>query len=67
MKCKDSNAQYIGETGKELNKRITEHKNAIARRDPLSHIFQHINNTGHNFDWNDPNFLAKKQMVTEEQ
>ena len=60
IKCKDCNASYIGETGKELNKRITEHQNAVARRDPLSHIFRHIQDTGHTFDWGDPTVLGQE-------
>ena len=31
IKCKDCKAEYIGETRKELRKRITEHKNAERR------------------------------------
>ena len=29
IKCKDCQAEYIGEAGKELRKGITEHKNAV--------------------------------------
>ena len=34
IKRKDCQAEYIGETGEELRKGITEHNNAV-RRDPL--------------------------------
>ena len=60
IKCYNCEATYIGETGKELGKRITEHKNAVARRDPLSHIFRHIDRTGHIFDWDIPNILGQE-------
>ena len=40
IKCKVCQGEYIGETGKELRKRITEHKNAVRRRDPLSAAFR---------------------------
>ena len=60
IKCKKCEATYIGETGKKLSKKITEHKNAVTRRDPLSHIFRHIDRTGHIFDWNFPNILGQE-------
>jgi hypothetical protein len=51
IKCKQCDAEYIGETGKEMNKRITEHKNAVRRKDPLSAIYQHMRTTHHEMDW----------------
>ena len=53
IKYKDCQAEYFGETEKELRKRITEHKNAVRRRDPLSASFQHSNSTFHEIDWED--------------
>ena len=47
IKCKD----YRAEAGKELRKRITEKKNAVRRRDPLSSFFQNSNSTSHEIDW----------------
>ena len=38
IKCKDCQAEYIGKTGKEVRKKITEHKNAIRRYLPYSSI-----------------------------
>ena len=40
-------SQYIGETGKELRKRITEHKTAVRKHDLLSAAFQHCNSACH--------------------
>ena len=48
MNCQ---AEYIGETGKELRKGITEHKNAVGRRNPQSALFQHSDSTCHEIDW----------------
>jgi hypothetical protein len=49
--CKDCHSVYIGETGKEIGKRIREHERAINRRDNLSKIFQHMDMTGHTMRW----------------
>ena len=46
----ECNKEYIGETGKELRERITEHKNAVRRCDALSAIYQHIRTTNNSID-----------------
>ena len=57
IKCKKCDAQYIGETGKELNKRVTEHKNAVRRKDRLSKIYNHYSSTQHEFDFDNSKVL----------
>ena len=52
IKFESCDAQFILETGKELNKRLTEHKNAVRRKDRPSKIYNHISNTQHEFDFN---------------
>ena len=59
IKCKDCDAQYIGETGKELNKRVTEHKNAVRRKDRLSKIYNHCSSTQHEFDFDNSRVLNR--------
>ena len=42
IKCSEYNHVYIGETGKELYKRVSEHKLAVRRGDNLSAIYHYI-------------------------
>ena len=42
---------YIGETGRNLNIRLTEHKRAAKNRDRANHIAEHHQKTKHNIDW----------------
>ena len=45
IKCNERNKEYIGETGKELKKRIIEHKNGVGTtmRFPLNSLPTHPN------------------------
>ena len=49
--CSDCDATYIGETGRNLNTRLTEHKRATKNKDPNNHIAEHHKHTGHIIDW----------------
>ena len=60
INCYDCDKVYIGETGKELTKRIQEHKNSVHRRDHLSAIYHHIEDTGHHINWDNPTILAQQ-------
>ncbi|KAM0728324.1 hypothetical protein ACS0PU_005106 [Formica fusca] len=50
--CNDCDASYVGQTKRQLNTRITEHKNHI-RRNASNHsvITDHRIDFDHNFDW----------------
>jgi len=50
ISCADCNATYVGQTKRQLNTRLNEHKNNIKRADSLSVISDHRTNTGHDFD-----------------
>ena len=41
-------ATYIGETGRNLNMRLTEHKLATKNEDKTNHIAEHHQQTKHN-------------------
>ena len=51
IKCSDCQAFYIGETGRNLNTRLTEHKRTTRNGDVNNHIAVHHQLTNHNIDW----------------
>ena len=52
IKCCDYQASYIGETGRNLSTRLTEHKRATRNGDVNNHIAEHHLKTKHQIDWN---------------
>ena len=44
-------ATYIGETGRNLNVRLTEHKRTTRNGDINNHIAEHHLKTNHRIDW----------------
>jgi len=52
INCKDCDASYVGQTGRQLKTRISEHKNHINRNtSALSVITKHRLHKNHDFDW----------------
>ena len=51
IKCCDCQATYNGETGRNLNVRLTEHKRATRNDDINNHIAEHHLQTNHKIDW----------------
>ena len=51
IKCSDCQASYIGETGRNLNTRLIEHKQATRNGNANNHIAVHHQLTNHNIDW----------------
>ena len=51
IKCYDCQASYIGETGRNLSTRLTEHKRATKNGDVNNHIAEHHLRTKHQIDW----------------
>ena len=58
IKCSDCKASYIGETGRNLNTRLTEHKRATKNGDANNHIAVHHQLTNHNIDWDSAQCLT---------
>ena len=50
IKCCDCQASYIGETGRNLSTRLTEHKRATKNGDVNNHIPEHHLKTKHQID-----------------
>ena len=51
IKCCDCQVSYIGETGRNLSTRLTEHKKATRNGDVNNHIAEHHLQTKHQIDW----------------
>ena len=49
--CKDCSQTYVGETGRTLKKRISEHKQAVRRLDSNNGIAVHVQLQDHRIDW----------------
>ena len=58
IKCSNCQASYIGETGRNLNTRLTEHKRATRNGDANNHIVVHHQLTNHNNDWDSAQCLT---------
>ena len=50
IKCCDCQVSYIGETGRNLSTRLTEHKRATRNGDVNNHIAEHHLKTKHQID-----------------
>ena len=51
IKCCDCQAPSIGETGRNLSTRLTEHKRSTRNGDVNNHIAEHHIKTKHQIDW----------------
>ena len=51
IECCDCQASYIGETGRNLSMRLTEHKRATSNGDVNNHIAEHHLQMIHQIDW----------------
>ena len=49
--CADCNSVYIGETGRNLEMRLKEHRYAVKRQDDKNRITVHAQESGHDVDW----------------
>ena len=51
INCKDCNLCYVGETGRDLNTRVREHKDSVRLGRTNNACFKHVQNTLHSIDW----------------
>ena len=57
--CRDCDNVYIGETGRDLDTRIKEHKYAFRSGNTNNAIFLHASENNHVINWNNSNMLYK--------
>jgi hypothetical protein len=71
ISCCSCNASYVGQTGRQIKTRVSEHKNHIRRNNPTpSVITDHRMQYNHDFDWNNVEILDHeryyyKRLVSE--
>jgi predicted GIY-YIG superfamily endonuclease len=59
--CMDCDTSYnIGETARDLHKRIVEHKAAVRRKDDKNGIALHANGHNHHVDWEGAKVLEQE-------
>ena len=64
ISCQDCEASYIGQTGRNISQRITEHKRAMRKLDICSSgVSEHVCQTGHSINWNNPSILAHHSFL----
>nr|VZI32476.1 unnamed protein product [Spirometra erinaceieuropaei] len=62
--CRDCPRHYTGQTGRRLSSRITKHKRAVRRGDPLSQIATHTLEEGHEFNFASTRIVARASNKT---
>ncbi|BHF73432.1 hypothetical protein SprV_0401651300 [Sparganum proliferum] len=62
--CRDCPRHYTGQTGRRLSSRITEHKRAVRRGDPLSQVATHTLEEGHEFNFASTRIVARANNKT---
>nr|VZI48104.1 unnamed protein product [Spirometra erinaceieuropaei] len=64
IQCRDCPRRYTGQTGRRLGSRITEHKRAVRRGDPLSQVATHTLEEGHEFNFASTRIVARANKKT---
>ena len=59
LPCKDCDLSYVGQTGRDLDTRLTEHKRAIKYAQENSAVFQHVSQHNHRIDWHKAGLVFK--------
>ena len=63
--CKDCSSCYIGQTGRKLSQRLSEHKRAVVGADfNTSALAEHAWTNDHRVDWENVKILARKSDLT---
>ena len=54
IRCNDCDRKYIGEKGRNLTTRLSEHQRDIRIGKEQSQVFQHVRDYDHNFNFSEP-------------
>ena len=57
--CKTCKKPYIGESGRDYNIRLSEHKRAVRNGDMNNALFVHMSQENHEIDWNNGQVIYK--------
>ena len=63
IKCQDCNLSYVGETGRQLSKRLSEHKNAVRNYDEKSAIAKHCWSLDHRMNFKDSKIVYTNSNI----
>ena len=64
ISCNDCNASYVGQTGRQLNTRILEHRQHIRRNTTTNSVItDHRLHCGHEFDWDNVRVLDVEKNI----
>ena len=61
LPCNDCDLVYIGQTGRDLKSRVSEHKDSIRRAQKSSAVFNHFSTLSHDMNWNNAEILYKSK------
>ena len=61
--CKDCEKFYVGETGRGLKTRMSEHKNDIVHQKPESGVAEHTRKNDHFFDFKNAKFFHYSENI----
>ena len=61
--CNDCDRKYIGETGRNLKTRLSEHQRDIRNGKEQSQVFQHVRNYDHNFNFSEPEIIHRSANI----
>ena len=63
LDCNECDAVYVGETGRQVKDRMREHQNDIVKAKQVSKVYNHVNETGHSFNFDNVTVLDNCQSV----
>ena len=63
VNCDDCDAEYIGETGRNIIIRMSEHQRDINIHKMTNNMFQHMDETSHTFALNNINILDSENNM----
>ena len=60
--CQDCEKVYIGETGRTLKKRVSEHKQAVRKFNMNNGVATHVHNEDHRIDWEGAKVIGQQEF-----